>query len=574
MVIDYQRLLPVLKQNYSDRFPIDQNVDEYTNQELQSFVEKNFTERELVENYAEMMGMPFMELIPERISKELFFEFPEKSMQRYRFVPFEQNENEVSIAMSDPYDYTAIQAVKFIFRDKGLTYKTFVATDSDITKVLSSFQNMSSEVKKTLAEFEKVKSDEEEIQDQKENKKDITENIENAPIIKVVSVILKNAVEGGASDIHIEGTGSNVRVRFRVDGILHTSLMLPKEVYSAVVARIKILSNLKIDEQRKPQDGRFSIIENDRKVDFRVSTFPTEFGEKVVLRILDTSQGIKTLDKLGFIGPKADLIKESIEKPYGMILVTGPTGSGKSTTLYTLLSLVNNEEINIVTLEDPVEYFISGVNQSQVKPEINYTFASGLRSILRQDPDIIMVGEIRDGETASLAVQSSLTGHLVFSTLHTNDAPGAIPRLMDMGVESFLLAASLEMVIAQRLVRKLCDKCKKPVPMDQKIKTYFENELKNISAEYKAQVYQGNYDQIYEPVGCEHCKNGFKGRMAIFEIVPMTEKLQALVEKDFSEDKVREYLLANDFVTLKQDGLFKALNGYVSLEELLTVVEQ
>ena len=293
----------------------------------------------------------------------------------------------------------------------------------------------------------------------------------------------------------------------------------------------------------------------------------------MVLRILDTSKGISTIDKLGFIGPKANIIKKSVNKSFGMVLVTGPTGSGKSTTLYTLLNMVNEEEINIVTLEDPVEYFMDGINQSQVRSDIGYTFASGLRSILRQDPDIIMVGEIRDGETASLAVQSALTGHLVFSTLHTNDAPGAIPRLIDMGVESFLLGSSLELIVAQRLVRTLCEKCKKQVTIDSGVQEYIKQSLSNLESTYINKYYKGDFNTFYEPVGCSSCKNGFKGRTVIFEIVHVSEELQYIIEKNQGEDKIREHLAKNNFVSLKQDGIFKVLNGRTSLQELLNTVD-
>ncbi|MFB6224930.1 MAG: GspE/PulE family protein, partial [Candidatus Paceibacteria bacterium] len=381
--------------------------------------------------------------------------------------------------------------------------------------------------------------------------------LKDAPVSKIVSVILKNAIEGGASDIHIEGQEENIRVRFRVDGILHTSLILPKNVQSSVVARIKILSDMKIDEHRKPQDGRFKIIHEGHKIDFRVSTLPTAYGEKVVARILDTSEGIKELPELGFVGPKADHVRDSIKAPYGITLVTGPTGSGKSTTLYTLLSMVKGEEVNIVTLEDPVEYYISGVNQSQVHAEIGYTFASGLRSILRQDPDIIMVGEIRDGETAGLAVQSALTGHLVFSTLHTNDSVGAVPRLIDMNVEPFLLSASINLVIAQRLVRTLCDECKQEVEMSEERREYIKGAIDRLSDDLVEALYDGDFSTLYEPGGCKKCSDGFKGRVAVFEALKIDQTLRANIEEGFHEEEFNTYLKKNDFITLKQDGLFK-----------------
>jgi type IV pilus assembly protein PilB len=570
MQLDLKKTFESLKNDFPDKFKAISSFDTMTGSEVKAFLEKNFTEKELITVNGQILGLEFVDLENIVIPVELYDILPVNIMQRYILIPFAQENNIISIAIADPQNYTSIQALKFIFQEKKLSFELFVAIESDIKKSLKKIENLKNAVTENLEEFH-----------QKNEKDQIltdvtgitTENLESAPIIKIVSVIIKNAVEGGASDIHIEGTEESVRVRFRVDGVLYTSLILPKDTYSPIVARIKILSSLKIDEQRKPQDGRFSILDKDKKVDFRVSTFPTQYGEKVVLRILDTSGGIRSLEQLGFVGPRVNLIQEAIKKPFGMILLTGPTGSGKSTTVYTLLSQVNTEDINIVTLEDPIEYFLSGVNQSQVKPEINYTFASGLRSILRQDPDIIMVGEIRDGETAGLAVQSALTGHIVFSTLHTNDAPGALPRLIDMGVEPFLLSASLQIVIAQRLVRKLCPDCKKEVPLEGKEKEYIQEALSSLSQEYIREIYTGNYDSLYIPVGCSQCSNGFKGRMSIFEVVVMTEELQAIVEKNFNEKEVSEYLRANNYVTLKQDGLLKVLQGHLSLPELLTTIE-
>lgn len=570
MQFDLKKTFEVLKDQFPDRFTDFGSFESVSEIDIKTFLEKNFTEKELVKVNAELLGLTYIDLEDQVIPKELYNVLPLNVMKRYTMLPFKQEGNTIYIAIADPYNYTALQAIRFAFQDKSLSFELYVSTENLIKNILTKSENLSVTVNETLEEFHQKNEATQVLPDVDEI---TTKNLETAPIIKIVSVIIKNAVEGGASDIHIEGTEESVRVRFRVDGVLHTSIVLPKEVYSPVVARIKILSNLKIDEQRKPQDGRFSILEKDKKVDFRVSTFPTQYGEKVVLRILDTSNGIRSIEELGFMGPKLAVIQDAITKPFGMILLTGPTGSGKSTTVYTLLSQVNNEDINIVTLEDPIEYYLSGVNQSQVKPEINYTFASGLRSILRQDPDVIMVGEIRDGETAGLAVQSALTGHIVFSTLHTNDSPGAIPRLIDMGVEPFLLSASLQVVIAQRLIRKLCNECKKEVPLEEKEKEYIMKSLDTLSPEYITSVYGGNYDKVYAPVGCPKCTNGFKGRMAIFEIVSMTEELQSIVSNNFSETEIMDYLRKNDYVTLKQDGIFKVLNGYLALPELLTSIE-
>lgn len=570
MQFDLRRTFESLKIDFPYKFKEIGSFESLSEDDIKNFLSINFTEKELLKVNAEFLGLSYIDLSDYKVDKNIYNLFPVTIMKRYVLVPFAKDGNVISIAISDPNNYNALQALKFIFQDKSLKFELFVATESDINKLLQEFDTLTDAVRENIQEFKAKNEQTQELPDISDVNK---ENLETAPIIKIVSVIVKTAVAGGASDIHIEGSEEAVRVRFRIDGVLHTSLILPRDLYSAIVARIKILSNLKIDEQRKPQDGRFSIIDQDKKIDFRVSTFPTQYGEKVVLRILDTSNGIRSLEALGFIGPKAEMVKDALTKPFGMILLTGPTGSGKSTTVYTLLSQVNTEDINIVTLEDPIEYYLPGINQSQVRPDINYTFATGLRSILRQDPDVIMVGEIRDGETASLAVQSALTGHIVFSTLHTNDSPGAIPRLIDMGVEPFLLSASLQVVIAQRLARKLCPECKQEITFSEQEQQYIKDSLNTLDESYIRSVYSGNFNKGYKPVGCSKCSNGFKGRMAIFEVVSMTEELRAIIEKNIGGDEIVNYLQKNNYVTLKQDGIFKVLMGYLSLTELLTMVE-
>ena len=570
MQLDLRKTFESLKVEFPNIFQNIGDFDSLTPEQAQEFLSNNFTEQQILKVNADLIGVTYIDLTDQEVSKELYDIFPLAIMKRYLLIPFAKENNIISVATTDPTNYNTLQALKFISQEKGLKFELFLATEANINKLLNDAATLGSVVQENVQEFQEKNERAQQLPDISDINK---QNIETAPIIKIVSVIIKNAVTGGASDIHIEGSDESVRVRFRVDGVLHTSLILPKDIYSAVVARIKILATLKIDEQRKPQDGRFSIIEQDKKIDFRVSTFPTQYGEKVVLRILDTSSGIRSLEALGFIGPKADLVQEAIKKPFGMILLTGPTGSGKSTTVYTLLSQVNTEDINIVTLEDPIEYYLPGINQSQVRPDINYTFATGLRSILRQDPDVIMVGEIRDAETAGLAVQSALTGHIVFSTLHTNDAPGAIPRLTDMGVEPFLLSASLQVVIAQRLVRKLCTNCKKEYNFSEQEQKYLREALNTLQPEYIQNVYSGNFDKGYQPVGCNKCTNGFKGRMAIFEVVSMTEELKAIIENNKGGDEMIKYLQANNYVTLRQDGIIKVLLGHLSLSELLTMIE-
>ncbi|MEI7765723.1 MAG: GspE/PulE family protein, partial [bacterium] len=437
--------------------------------------------------------------------------------------------------------------------------------------VLEGYKGLSSQVDEALDDFN---SDEEEdsktsIEDknQKEGKKGDEEKIvEDAPVIKIVSVILKNAIEGNASDIHIEHTGEKVKVRYRVDGSLHTTIVLPVNVYSGVVARIKILAKLRLDEKRKPQDGSFSTNVDGRKIDFRVSTMPSYYGEKVVMRVLDSEKGVKPLDQLGFSKRNLDLVKDAIKRPYGLILITGPTGSGKSTTLYSLMNELDKERSNIVTLEDPVEYHMPDVNQSQMKPEIGYTFASGLRSILRQDPDIIMVGEIRDKETAQLAIQAALTGHLVFSTLHTNSAIGAIPRLVDMGVDPYLIAPTLVLSIAQRLAKMTYPASRKLVPMDESIKMQIEDELKDLPEEFKKEIEIKS--EMYDTVPVSECPTGTRGRVAVFEMFKIDKKIQEIILKNPTEAVIYEEARKNGMLTMKEDAMLKAINGIIPYREV------
>ncbi len=396
----------------------------------------------------------------------------------------------------------------------------------------------------------------------------------------MVEVILKNAIDGNASDIHIEPIEDKVRVRYRVDGVLYSSIYLPKKVGPAIVSRVKILSNLKIDERRKPQDGRFRIEDIGNQIDFRVSTFPVAYGEKVVLRILDKSQGLIKLSNLGIKGRNIKTLKETIKEPYGIILVTGPTGSGKSTTLYSILKILNKEEVNIVTLEDPVEYMIEGISQSQVKPQIDYTFASGLRSILRQDPDIIMVGEIRDSETAELAIHAALTGHLVLSTLHTNTAIGAVPRMIDMGVEPFLLSSSLRLVIGQRLVRTICPNCKKekkkiPSPISEMIKKELSRAKEERLRESGVLNKDGKVDiKLFEGEGCAQCmRTGMKGRVGIYEVLEIDDKVVNLIETGKGEESIEKAAYEHGFTKMKFDGIVKALKGVTTIEEVQRVTE-
>ncbi len=517
------------------------------------------------------LNIPLKVVSPDDVSLKLLETIPEESAKHYQMIPVGKEGDKLEIGMVYPEDLKAREALDFLARQNKIKYKIYLVTISNFEQILRKYRNLKKEVSRALEELE------EEIKTEKKKEKkgrieEVQRIVEEAPISKVVAVILRHAVDGKASDIHIEPGREKIRVRFRLDGILHSSLFLPMRILPAVAARIKILSSLKIDETRVPQDGRFSTMFEERPVDFRVSTFPTTLGEKVVIRILDPTQRKVELEDLGLRGRNLKAMERVLNQTYGMILATGPTGSGKTTTLYSAMSQLNREEVNLMTLEDPVEYFMEGVNQSQVKPDIGYDFANGLRHMLRQDPDILMVGEIRDEETASLAIHASLTGHLVLSTLHTNDAIGVIPRLIDMGVKSFLIPPTLTLALGQRLVRKLCSHCKKEVVPEGKVRKEIEKEIEGLPSEIKKEVPEEL--KIYKPVGCKRCnKTGYAGRVGIFEVLEMTDQLADIVSKDPTESKIREEARRQGVVSMKQDGILKVLDGTTSFEEVARVAE-
>lgn len=397
--------------------------------------------------------------------------------------------------------------------------------------------------------------------------------VKNAQIPKIVATIIKLAIQKKASDIHVETHERSVHLRYRIDGILEDVMRFPIEMHAPIVSRIKILSKLKIDEKRIPQDGRFRVETAGREVDLRISTLPTVYGEKVVMRLLDKSQGIFSLEELGITGQSYRLLVKNIEKPYGIVLVTGPTGSGKSTTLYAALNRLNTPEINIITLEDPVEYEIEGVNQCQIKPNIGFGFAEGLRSILRQDPNIIMVGEVRDNETASMTTHAALTGHLVLTTLHTNDAAGALPRLINMGVEPFLITSSINLIIAQRLVRRLCPICRIELEVPENLKKEVERELNNLNHENKKELFgEGEIKtRFYTAKGCDNCNQGYSGRIGIYEVLPMDEQIEDMAVKNEPAAVIGAKAIEEGMITMKQDGYIKVLKGITSLDEVMRV---
>lgn len=538
--------------------------------------ELGVSERDLVLAKSELLNIPVKSLEGSKVPFEILKNIPEESAKFYQVVPLASKDEMLEVGMINPDDVTAQEALKFIASRLNIPFKIFLITPSDLKSVLAEYKGLGGEVTSALSEFEK-ELEEESIKlspGPGRSDREVEKIVEEAPITKMVAVILRHAVEGRASDIHIEPGEKRLRVRFRVDGVLYTSLLLPPDVHSAVISRIKIMSNLKIDEMRVPQDGRFHVRVLNKEIDFRVSTFPTAFGEKVALRILDPGTGVKTLADLGFVGRSLKTLEVAIKKPYGMILISGPTGSGKSTTLYAIMNVLNQESRNIVSLEDPVEYFIAGVNQSQVRPEIGYDFANGLRQILRQDPDIIMVGEIRDKETAQLAVHAALTGHLVLSTIHTNNAIGIVPRLIDMGVDPFLLPSTLVLAVAQRLVRRLCEDSRQAVKPSGRLTEMIGEELSGLppATQKELDLKELRSRQIYEGQVSASCPKGTRGRIGMFETFEMTTELERIILEGPSESKIQAEAQRQGMVTLKQDGILKVLDGIIGMKELLEVV--
>ncbi len=541
-----------------------------TGADIEKILEKKGVKAEaVVTSKAEYFGIPYKSLAGYSVPFDVLKYIPEESARYYKFVPIGLKDKVLEVGIMDPDNLEARDALNFISTKIDLPFKLFLIAESDFTKVIESYKGLSGEVTQALSELEnELSSGDEAVQlnSKKDSENKETRIIEDAPVTKIVATILHYATEGNASDIHIESMGEKVRVRFRVDGVLNTSLFLPAKIYPSVVARIKILSNMRLDEKRKPQDGRFSAKIEGRKIDFRVSTLPAYYGEKVVMRILDTEKGLSPISKMGLSPRNLKLIMDAIDRPYGMILISGPTGSGKSTTLYSMLNEVDRESKNVISLEDPVEYNIPGMNQSQVHPEIGYTFATGLRSILRQDPDIIMVGEIRDKETALLAVQAALTGHLVLSTIHTNNAVGVIPRLIDMGVDPYLIAPTLILAIAQRLVGLICPGSGKEVPVDGSLKVMIEKSFQDLPAEYKKEIPVAN--SVLEVAPSPECPKGTRGRVAVVEILQMSKDLEAVILKSPTDASLYKVARDQGMFTLKEDAMVKALRKEIPIEEV------
>ena len=528
----------------------------------------------ILEARGEIYKIPTRILDVPAISFEVLRYIPQESAKYYRFVPIAVTDGTLEVGIVDPDNIEAKDALSFISSKMGLPFKLFHISDDDFDAVMEAYKGISGEVTKALSELpvmdlgegvEVTSVDRPEDISGTEDREVISgaKIVEEAPVTKIVATILRYAIEGNASDIHVEHMGDNVRVRFRVDGELNTSLVLPTNVHRSVVARIKVLSNMKLDEKRRPQDGRFSARIAGREVDFRVSTFPSYYGEKVVMRILDKEKGVRRLEDLGMRKEDVDMVRRAIRRPYGIILISGPTGSGKSTTLYAMLNEVDKEKLNVLSLEDPVEYNIPGMSQAQVHPEIGFTFAEGLRTTLRQDPDIIMVGEIRDKETAELAIQAALTGHLVFSTIHTNDAVGIIPRLIDLGVDPFLIAPTLALGMAQRLVRTLCKGGGKEIPIQGPTKAFVESLWSDLPPQYKKSIPSKLYGIDKTP----DCPVGTRGRMAVFEMFEMDKVLEEAVVKDPTDVTVEKIVRAKGMLTMQQDALLKSADRLVPFEE-------
>lgn len=507
-----------------------------------------------------------------RIDAHALKYFPIESAKHYGVIPVEFEDDVLIVGIIDPENLSFRDPLNFTTAPDHVPYKLAVILEQDFEHGLKSYENLSGDVDEALNVLVTDLKDDDLKED--EQKRGATEHQiehikEDAPVTKIVATILRYAVDGGASDIHIEPHEKKTIIRFRVDGILVRSLELPAKVHQAVVARVKILTSLRLDEKRKPQDGRFSASIDNRQIDFRVSILPTSYGEKIVMRILDTDVGVRTLEDTGVSPYNIDLIRKAIRQPYGIILISGPTGSGKSTTLYAMLSEVDRVGLNVISLEDPVEYSIEGVSQSQIRPEIGYTFANGLRSVLRQDPDVIMVGEIRDKETAQLAIQAALTGHLVLSTIHTNNAAGVIPRLIDMGVDPYLIAPTLQLALAQRLVRRICPDSGKKMPVDGSIKMLIDNEFADLPSEYRKRIPQTTEVLFAEPTAS--CSSGTKGRVAVMEAITVDEDIGKLILNGANEKQIYNMARSKGFMSMKEDAIIKALEHTIPFEEVSTL---
>lgn len=532
---------------------------------------KIISDDNLYEAAAQFLKLPFINLKGKVVRKDILFLVPEPIAQTHNVIAFELENNKLKIATLDPND---LQTLEFIRKKTGFQLELFLTSPNSIKEAQKQYH------KGLKAEFQDITSP---TEIETEGGKDLKELATDLPVVRIVDTLLEYAIFEGASDIHIEPMEKELLVRYRIDGILRDVMTLPKSAQAGVTARIKILANLKLDEHRQPQDGRFKISTDQYRVAFRVSIIPVFDGEKIVLRLLNESSQILTLEQLGFQKRSFEMIKANVEKPHGMILVTGPTGSGKTTTLYTILNILNTPKVNIATVEDPVEYRMPRVNQSQINPKVGFTFASGLRSLLRQDPDIIMVGEIRDVETAEIAIHAAMTGHLVLSTLHTNDAVSTLPRLQDMGIASFLIATTTNVIVAQRLLRKICSNCIYSYNLTKENIKELEHRY-NIDSLLETLVRENVIESknmplsdllFYRGKGCKICNNsGYKGRVGIYETLDVTPDIQKLIMQKASASELFQAAKAQKMLTLFEDGIIKAKNGITTIEEIIRVTKE
>lgn len=542
--------------------------------------QKVLNENELAIVKGKYFGLPIKTFLPQdTIPQDVLALIPEDAARNYKVISIAKDKTDLSIGMLHPEDLRAQEAIKYIAKRLHLGIKIYVVTQSDLKRLWTQYQTFAEDLRKILTDLQQDFSqrffkDKAKPTGQAVNLKIQGAIAEEAPIIKLLSAVFTYAVRTRASDIHIEPLRDKLRIRLRVDGNLSSNIFLPLEIHSAIISRIKVMSNLKIDETRVPQDGRFHTYIDEKEIDYRVSSFPTALGEKIAIRVLDPTIGLKSVKDLGVDGHNAEVLSNAMVKPYGMILITGPTGSGKSTTLYAMLQELNKEGVNIISLEDPVEYTVEGVNQSQVLPEIGYTFANGLRSILRQDPDIIMVGEIRDDETADLAIHAALTGHIVLATLHTNNAVGVIPRLLDMGAESFLLPPALSLMISQRLVRRLCPDCTVQIAANEMQTQIIDEALSDLPPSAKNSLTFKKPYTLYTSKGCQTCNNkGYLGRIGIFEALEMSPELAQIIYKKGDSELITQEAKKQGMISLRQDGVLKALNGQTTLEEVIKTTD-
>jgi len=544
-------------------------------------IEKIIGSEEIVALKAEAAGIAYQDIAKIQITENALAVIPFEVAQNYKIACFEREGNRIKVGLIDPYNSRAIEAVNFLAKEQGLEVEFYLISEENLDSIFARYRTLQKEIF-TALETKAKEAGEVETLEEGRAEELVEENVASAPVARIVSVIIRHAVEEKASDIHIEPMPKETRVRYRVDGLLRTSLILPKSIHNAIVGRIKVLSKLKLDETRIPQDGRIRLLINKKEIDFRVSIMPLLGEEKIVMRILDLGRGIPSLEELGYDDHALQIIRKTIKKTFGLFLITGPTGSGKSTTLAAVLNILNREEINIVTLEDPIEYFVKGTNQSQIRPNIGYTFANGLRSILRQDPDVVMVGEIRDNESAELCVNAGLTGHFVLSTLHTNSAMDVVPRLVDMKVEPFLLASTLKSMVAQRLARRICPNCKENFKVEPEVIEQVRAELAQVPSYMIQSRLKGvktlkDIDEsfFYHGAGCVQCKNtGYLGRIALLEIIDVNEKIQEMIldpKKIIREADVRA---SQEFITIKEDGIIKALQGLTTLQEVYRVIQE